>query len=330
MPYVNPEDSEDEEDLESSAASELLADDDDENDDDGVVDAAIRNDAKELTEHARGEVGLLAGIHVWAGVKDALEVTFPGWPDNSADYDRFRGAVEAAFISIKRKDEEFVMELFSRNPFVDQCFKKFMTCDTPLQKPGKKLHWQRAILKIMVRGVKYLAAERRQKYEVTLGATLMRSDAIFDTKVLFNRKKATAVPGSQVSSKLEKKERCIWVMTLNDRKEATFYSHFGKLGRFHHSSFTGGSPVVAAGEWYVERGKCLLINACSGHYKPEPWRFLRAYKELNDAHAITDQTVIQVWHTWSTPHVEEHKPLIQFIQETRNFRSLGPYQLHPG
>jgi hypothetical protein len=325
VPYVNPED---EEELESSAASEFLSEDDD-SDDDSAIDDAIRNDAKPLIDHARDEVSLFAGIHVWSGVKEALAQTFPGWPD-SADYVNFREAVEKALSNDKRKDEAFVMDLFSRNPFVDRCFKKFLTCDTPLRNAGKKLHWQRSILKIMAKGVKYLAAERRQKYEVKLGTVLKRGDAIFDTKDLFNRKRATSVPGSQVSSKLEKKERCLWVMTMNDKNEATFYSHFGKLGRFHHSSFTSGSPVMAAGEWFVERGKCTLINACSGHYQPEPWRFLRAYKELNDHHVITNETMIQVWNKLSNPHTEEHKPLIGFVRETKDFRKLDPYQLYPG
>ena len=74
----------------------------------------------------------------------------------------------------------------------------------------------------------------------------------------------------------------------------------------------------------------MLMNACSGHYQPEPWRFLRAYKALNDQHVITDETVIQVWNKLTKPHPEEHKPLIRFIQETRDFRRLDPYQLYPG
>jgi hypothetical protein len=39
-------------------------------------------------------------------------------------------------------------------------------------------------------------------------------------------------------------------------------------GRFHHSTFLGGSAVAAAGEFVVEDGRIKVITAKSGHYQP--------------------------------------------------------------
>lgn len=48
------------------------------------------------------------------------------------------------------------------------------------------------------------------------------------------------------------------------------YSHKHVEGTFHHSSFLGGSAVMAAGEILVVNGDVRIITAKSGHYKPTP------------------------------------------------------------
>lgn len=57
-----------------------------------------------------------------------------------------------------------------------------------------------------------------------------------------------------------------------------------ELGRFHHSSFLSGAPVIGAGEIQTdEHGKILMISSKSGHYKPTAMQlhntfdFLRAH-----------------------------------------------------
>ncbi|MCC7013407.1 MAG: hypothetical protein IT454_12660 [Planctomycetes bacterium] len=52
------------------------------------------------------------------------------------------------------------------------------------------------------------------------------------------------------------------------RKYLFSYSH--KTAEFHHSTFLGGAPVAAAGEWIVDQGEVKVITAKSGHYRPRP------------------------------------------------------------
>ena len=188
----------------------------------------------------------------------------------------------------------------------------------------------KSILKIMAKGVKYLTAETRQKYEITLAAQLTRTGSgnVFCTESLWNRKRKSSLPGSQLSSKLEgKNKRCIWVMTEGAAGAVTCYSHFGKIGAFHHSSFTAGDGVMAAGEWYVEQGKCTLVNALSGHYKPEPWRFLRALKVLAARGVLRPDTEIQVFTKFFPAGEETRLNAQEFLNNWTD--NIASYDLYP-
>jgi hypothetical protein len=57
----------------------------------------------------------------------------------------------------------------------------------------------------------------------------------------------------------------IFVCSAATRRIYTAPSETGKL---HHSSFLAGEPVLAAGDWVVDKGKLQLINGESGHYRP--------------------------------------------------------------
>lgn len=57
----------------------------------------------------------------------------------------------------------------------------------------------------------------------------------------------------------------IYVCAARDQK---VYSWESKQGEIHHSSFLGGAPVVAAGDWLVTNGTVRYLNADSGHYRP--------------------------------------------------------------
>jgi len=57
----------------------------------------------------------------------------------------------------------------------------------------------------------------------------------------------------------------IFVMTADGR----FYAKLApEVGLFHHSSFTAGGPVAAAGELVVHAGKLEEVSDKSGHYRP--------------------------------------------------------------
>jgi hypothetical protein len=55
------------------------------------------------------------------------------------------------------------------------------------------------------------------------------------------------------------------------------FSYTHRAGYDHHSSFLGGAPVMAAGEWIVDNtGKIRVMTAKSGHYTPE-WQNLQKF-----------------------------------------------------
>jgi hypothetical protein len=326
------------EDLSASSMSNFMDGDSDDDDvDQEILDGMILADAKTVEpralqgDAASFEAPLNAGIHAWSGIKKALEHTFDGWPD-SAEYENFRKIVRVALAKEKqfmpRRDPETVGIELSCIPAIDNPYKKFTAFpENPLGKHGRKLNYYKNVLKIMANGVKYLTADMRIKYEVTLGAQLTRRGYPFCTEALCNRKLKNSIPGSQHSSKLVgKKKRCMWVMTESGDGDVRCYSHFGKIGAFHHSSFLGGGGVMAAGEWYVEKGKCTLVNALSGHYKPEPWRLLRALKVLASRGVISAETEIQVFTATYPAGAEARLNLIDFMNNWA--KNMGDYSLY--
>jgi hypothetical protein len=61
------------------------------------------------------------------------------------------------------------------------------------------------------------------------------------------------------------------------------FSYTHAAGDFHHSTFLGGAPVLAAGEWVVDNGVIRAITAKSGHYQPSPdnlLSFVRAFPQI--------------------------------------------------
>jgi hypothetical protein len=85
-------------------------------------------------------------------------------------------------------------------------------------------------------------------------------------------------------------------MTGEEQSDYKFYSHVGKIARTHHSSFTAGGSVIAAGEWYVKMGRLKVINGLSGHYMPDQERFLRALYYLNRVGAVDEHATVLVWN----------------------------------
>ena len=136
------------------------------------------------------------------------------------------------------------------------------------------------------RGVKYIAPDRLSRYLVTMGHTLQRRDLTFDTAAIkqhFLDKRGgsrnmgrAGQKGAPIGVPQYAKRRdgdwfqssLIWVCVPTE-SEAVFYSHVGKIQRFHHSSFTAGAEVMGAGEWIVEKGYIRQVSAVSGHYRPD-------------------------------------------------------------
>eukprot|EP00873_Tetraselmis_striata_P014722 jgi/Tetstr1/434986/TSEL_023977.t1 len=60
------------------------------------------------------------------------------------------------------------------------------------------------------------------------------------------------------------KSKWIYVLDVHNR----FYINKKQAGEFHHTSFTRGGPVRAAGSIIVQQGVVRQITAWSGHYRP--------------------------------------------------------------
>lgn len=74
----------------------------------------------------------------------------------------------------------------------------------------------------------------------------------------------------------------------------TLYVGRKKKGRFHHSSFLGGRPALAAGGLVINDGKLLLVNGNSGHYKPSAKMLKKAFKHYELSYGLNpaDYTIV--------------------------------------
>ena len=73
-------------------------------------------------------------------------------------------------------------------------------------------------------------------------------------------------------------DRTIFVM---DEQGRMFANNDYYPGDFHHSSFLGGKPVAAAGEFEVRNGELVGISSKSGHYWPREEHLSQAMEELS-------------------------------------------------
>lgn len=78
-----------------------------------------------------------------------------------------------------------------------------------------------------------------------------------------------------------------------DQFEQIYVSSIKAAGKFHHSSFLSGKPVLFAGELRVAQGVINYINSMSGHYRPSTQDLLKAVTLLRDKYGC-DLTRIRV------------------------------------
>jgi hypothetical protein len=155
------------------------------------------------------------------------------------------------------------------------------------------------------KNVKYISnlRTRREKYQIEIGATMLRRKMVFDTKQIKQHFQAnyertgrgfvsSATLGEHRKGTLAKfdtppewkEEALIWVCAPDPETEKpVIYSHVCKVDRFHHSSMVNGTDVIGAGEWIVRKGKLWKISANSGHYQPTIDFLYRAVLQMSGA-----------------------------------------------
>jgi len=280
---------------------------------------SIADLGKDLDAAQEMEKRGVLGLHVTHNLEAAVKAAFPGWPEDPSAANQFASNVfvSGGKVSILEGAKSEVMSAITR----------FAAVLWPRQTvPDRRLF---LLSKWLAKGVKYCSASQIDKYKIELGPSIRRGippAEIFDSQTLYNRKVAPEryMAGSISTPNDWTKCRSIWVMICANGSQPTFYSHIGKLGRFHHSSFKSGGAVMAAGEWVITSGELKMINACSGHYKPEPWRFAFAANYLKDAGIVRPNTTIEVWRA-GTRGLE---PCLDFLSNLTGNLTQG-YSLYP-
>lgn len=114
--------------------------------------------------------------------------------------------------------------------------------------------------------------------------------------------------------------------------EGRVYAGSHVTGKFHHSSFLAGLPVVSAGELAVDRGTVRAVTAKSGHYQPTPEMFKRMLDWLEKGGVNLWKVAVK-----SKPHDKNAKwnpailvsknkgqPVTQMISEPKGVTASGP------
>ncbi|TDH71657.1 hypothetical protein CCR75_001067 [Bremia lactucae] len=100
--------------------------------------------------------------------------------------------------------------------------------------------------------VEYCNAEERQVYKLEF--------------VALKESKAVRVQYAMSQRVIHTDERSKWIFVID--LSGFMYLGRKRKGRFHHSSFVSGAPIVAAGKIIIKNGIILAVEPHSGHFKP--------------------------------------------------------------
>jgi hypothetical protein len=159
-------------------------------------------------------------------------------------------------------------------------------------------------------GVDYLVGSQRKSYELEISLGVFNQNKkLFDTKD--NR---THFSG---------KGWAIYVVS----PEGTWYAGSHIIGKFHHSSFLSGRPILSAGELQVENGVLTKITAKSGHYKPSFDQFIAGLKDLKSKNVKLDSAEVVVYDkNRKVPSEKTLIPVFTFLSDpliTQKYDTFG-------
>ncbi len=172
----------------------------------------------------------------------------------------------------------------------------------------------------------YLQEKQRERYEVTMGATLtrMKKKHKLDTgkSRQHYRKKNVIAAMADLGAPIRnpdgkptlpwQRDAMMWVILFDENiGQKRYYSGVCRAGVLHHSSFGAGGVVRGAGEWVVRDGRLLGVSANSGHYKPDLTLFARSLRLMIEAH--NGDTVVLMYDKDTQCYVE--RPLQEFLNK---------------
>ncbi|KAK1930689.1 IQ domain-containing protein IQM2 [Phytophthora citrophthora] len=99
--------------------------------------------------------------------------------------------------------------------------------------------------------VEYCDAQQRKNYEL---------------EFVSNGEEEVSVQYATSECVVHTDERSKWIFVLD--LSGRMYLGRKRKGRFHHSSFVSGGPILAAGKIIIKNGVILAIEPHSGHFKP--------------------------------------------------------------
>lgn len=133
----------------------------------------------------------------------------------------------------------------------------------------------------------WYSGEQPGVYLITIqGPTLMclSADGDEDQNLqLFDTRKAKVVKGEVVP---------IGQYAFAWATDGSIYSAEHKAGKLHHSSFTAGRKVRAAGMWSVVDGKVMYVDDNTGHYQTDAYHLYDFLDFLDKQHLIADGGVV--------------------------------------
>ena len=126
-------------------------------------------------------------------------------------------------------------------------------------------------------------------YDKVSAAQWMHCRYFDDNRVLLNSANDLPFCTQGMKTEFSGAGWAVWVCSLPmsdgaGRIGVFVFSYTHLAGYNHHSSFLGGAPVMAAGEWIVDfNGKIRVITGKSGHYMPK-WenlhKFVSRFQEI--------------------------------------------------
>jgi hypothetical protein len=165
---------------------------------------------------------------------------------------------------------------------------------------------------MFVQGVKYLDQASRGDYRITAdGAQLRWRGKTFDTQDL-----ETVFSGVGWAC---------WVMS----PEKVIYTNSHVVGRWHHSSFLSGCPVLGAGEWMVTGGRVRYITGKTGHYKCDKSTLIKALFVMRSKGVKLEGSQVILWKGGEDPIAIDTVKFLTDATLPANLEVFGSSPLFP-
>lgn len=111
----------------------------------------------------------------------------------------------------------------------------------------------------------------------------------------------------------------IYVLTEDALGDKKLYMARNELGKFHHSSFTGGKNVLCAGALKIKNNHISYVSNESGHFKPSQSRFRKTMLQyLHDKNALSSVESVKLLEAFAMRETKQESPSIGQIKNVES------------